>query len=107
MTQDKKKIYREVLLSKDLFIIEETKLINIDTEEALRQYFDLFGLDFMDKLPTPFKANKQDKHAFNEEIANIEKYLTKKNRKFLNIVYLSFKFPHFCELHFKLPGIQD
>lgn len=96
LTSERKKIFREVLLSKDLFIIEENKLINIDTEEALHQYFDLFGSDFMDKLPTPFRANKNDKHALNEEISNLEKYLIKKNKKFLNIVYLSFKFPHFC-----------
>jgi hypothetical protein len=57
----------------------------------------------MDKLPTPFRPNKNDKHALNEEISNLEKYLIKKNKKFLNIVYLSFKFPHFCELYFRLP----
>lgn len=96
-----------MLLSKDLFIIEENKLINIDTEDALHQYFDLFGSDFMDKLPTPFRANKSDKHALNEEISNLEKYLIKKNKKFLNIVYLSFKFPHFCELYFKMPEGQE
>jgi hypothetical protein len=32
-----------VLISKDLFIMEENKLISIDTEDALHQYFDLFG----------------------------------------------------------------
>lgn len=49
----------------DVFVIEENKLINIDTQEALHQYFDLFGSEFMDKLPNPFKANKNDKHALN------------------------------------------
>lgn len=62
---DRKKILREVLMSSDVFVIEENKLINIDTQEALHQYFDLFGSEFMDKLPTPFKANKNDKHALN------------------------------------------
>jgi hypothetical protein len=57
----------------------------------------------MDKLPAPFRAARSDKHALHEEIANIEKYLIKKNKKFLNIVYLSFKFPHFCELYFRMP----
>lgn len=61
----------------------------------------------MDKLPTPFKVNKSDRHALNEEISNLEKYLIKKNKKFLNIVYLSFKFPHFCELYFKLPEVPE
>jgi hypothetical protein len=107
LTNERKKIFREVMISKDLFIIEENKLINIDTEESLHQYFDLFGSEFMDKLPTPFKVNKNDKHGLNEEISNLEKYLIKKNKKFLNIVYLSFKFPHFCELYFKLPEITD
>lgn len=107
LTPDKRKLFREVLISRDLFIIEENKLINIDTEEALHQYFDLFGSEFMDKLPTPFRVNKNDRHALNEEISNLEKYLIKKNKKFLNIVYLSFKFPHFCELYFKLPDMAD
>ncbi len=40
---DRKKILREVLMSSDIFVIEENKLINIDTQEALHQYFDLFG----------------------------------------------------------------
>lgn len=52
-------------MSSDVFVIEENKLINIDTQEALHQYFDLFGSEFMDKLPTPFKTNKNDKHALN------------------------------------------
>ncbi len=52
-------------MSSDLFVIEENKLINIDTQEALHQYFDLFGSEFMDKLPTPFKPNKNDKHGLN------------------------------------------
>ena len=60
---DKKKIFREILLSKDLFIIEENKIMNVDTEDALRQYFDLFGSQFMDKLPNPVRINKGDKHA--------------------------------------------
>lgn len=81
--------------------------MNIDNEEILHQYFDLFGSEFMDKLPTPFKANKSDRHAINEEIATLEKYLTKKNKKFLNVVYLSFKFPHFCELYFRLPEVAE
>ena len=96
-----------MLISKDLFIIEENKLINIDTEETLHPYFDLFGSEFMDKLPTPFKVNKNDRHGLNEEIYNLEKYLTKKNKKFLNVVYLSFKFPHFCELYFRLPEVAE
>ena len=62
---DRKKVLREVLMSSDLFVIEENKLINIDTQEALHQYFDLFGSEFMDKLPTPFKPNKNDKHGLN------------------------------------------
>lgn len=107
LANDRKKVFRELLISKDLFIIEENKLINIDTEEALHQYFDLFGSEFMDKLPTAFKINKNDKHGLNEEISNLEKYLIKKNKKFLNVVYLSFKFPHFCELYFKMPEVGE
>lgn len=102
-TDARKKIFREIQLSKDLFIVEENKLLNVDNEESLRQYFDLFGSEFMDKLPTPIKINKSDKHAFHEEINKLEQYLLKKNKRFLNIVFLSFKFPHFCELYFKLP----
>ena len=37
----------------------------------------------------------------------MEQYLLKKNKRFLNIVFLSFKFPHFCELFFKLPEISE
>lgn len=103
LAEGRRKIFRDVLLSKDLFIIEENKLISIDSQESLHQYFDLFGSEFMDKLPAPFRAARSDKHALHEEIANIEKYLRKKNKKFLNIVYLSFKFPHFCELYFRMP----
>lgn len=33
----------------------------------------------------------------------MEQYLLKKNKRFLNVVFLSFKFPHFCELYFRLP----
>lgn len=61
----------------------------------------------MDKLPAQTKFNKNDRHALNEEISNLEKYLIKKNKKFLNIVYLSFKFPHLCELYFKTPEIPE
>jgi hypothetical protein len=57
----------------------------------------------MDKLPSPFKVNKNDKHGLNEEITKLEQYMLKKNKRFLNVVFLSFKFPHFCELYFKLP----
>ena len=92
----KRMVFREILLSNNLFIIEENKLMNVDTEEALKQYFELFGSEFMDKLPTPTKIIKSDKHAFHEEIGKLEQYLLKKNKRFLNIVYLSFKFPHFC-----------
>lgn len=86
-----------------MFIIEDNKLLNVDTEEAFRQYFDLFGSEFMDKLPNPVKINKSDKHALHEEIGKLEQYLHKKNKRFLNVVFLSFKFPHFCELYFRLP----
>lgn len=75
----------------------------IDSQEGLHQYFDLFGSEFMDKLPTPFKATRSERQIINDEIATLEKYLTKKNKKFLNVVYLSFKFPHFCELYFRMP----
>ena len=50
------------------------------------------------------RPHKIDKAQVTEEVTNIEKYLLKKNRKFLNIVYLSFKFPALCELYFKMPG---
>jgi hypothetical protein len=36
----------------------------IDSNEALHQYFELFGPEFMDTLPT-IKLNRQDKHMFN------------------------------------------
>lgn len=62
--EGKRKTFREVLLSKDLFIIEENKIMAVDNEEALKLYFDLFGSEFMDKLPNPVKVNKADKHAF-------------------------------------------
>lgn len=78
-------------------------MLNVDTEESLRQYFDLFGSEFMDKLPSFVRINKGDRHGLHEEINKLEQYLLKKNKRFLNIVYLSFKFPHFCELYFKLP----
>ena len=68
----------------------------MDTEEALKQYFDLFGSEFMDKLPAPYKVNKNDKYNFNEEITKLEQYMLKKNKRFLNVIFLSFKFPHFC-----------
>ena len=103
MGEGKRKIFREVLLSKDLFIVEENKIMAVDNEDALKLYFDLFGSEFMDKLPNPVRINKADKHNFHEEINKLESYLLKKNKRFLNIVYLSFKFPHFCELYFKTP----
>jgi hypothetical protein len=43
LTESRKKVLREILISKDLFIIEENKLMVIDTQDGLRQYFDLFG----------------------------------------------------------------
>ena len=89
-------------MSKDLFIIEENKLMNVDTEDALKQYFDLFGSEFMDKLPNAVKITKSDKHNFHEEVNKLEQYMLKKNKRFLNVVFLSFKFPHFCELYFKI-----
>ena len=57
----------------------------------------------MDKLPNPVRIPKGDKHTLHEEINKLEQYLLKKNKRFLNVVFLSFKFPHFCELYFKLP----
>ena len=36
--------------------------MNVDTEEALKQYFDLFGSEFMDKLPNPVRIPRGDKH---------------------------------------------
>lgn len=90
-------------LSKDLFIIEENKIFNVDSEEIFRQYFDLFGSEFMDKVNPTVKLSKNDKHTLHEEIRKLEDYLLKKNKRFLNVVYLSFKFPHLCELYFKLP----
>lgn len=103
LTDTRRRVLREVLISKDLFVIDETKLMLIDTQEGLHQYFDLFGSEFMDALPTNFRASRSERHIINEEIASLEKYLTKKNKKFLNVVYLSFKFPHFCELYFQMP----
>ena len=90
-------------MSKDLFIVEENKIMNVDTEEALKPYFDLFGSEFMDKLPNPVRLAKNDKHGLHEEINKLEQYLMKKNKRFLNVVFLSFKFPHFCELYFRMP----
>lgn len=92
-----------MLLSKDLFIVEENKIMAVDNEESLKLYFDLFGSEFMDKLPNPVKINKSDKHGLHEEINKLESYLLKRNKRFLNVVFLSFKFPHFCELYFKSP----
>lgn len=46
--------------------MEENKIMNIDTEDALKQYFDLFGSEFMDKLPNYVKINKGDKHALHD-----------------------------------------
>lgn len=71
LIEGRKKVLREVLISNDLFIIEENKLISIDSEETFRQYFDLFGSEFMDKLPTPYKPNKNDKHTLNDEITKL------------------------------------
>jgi hypothetical protein len=31
----------------------------------------------------------------------------KKNKKCLNIIYLSFKFPQFCELYFKEEYVEE
>lgn len=66
LIEGRKKVFREILISNDLFIIEENKLISIDSEETFRQYFDLFGSEFMDKLPTLYKPNKNDKHTLND-----------------------------------------
>jgi hypothetical protein len=57
----------------------------------------------MDKLPAPVRIAKNDKHTLHEEINKLEQYMLKKNKRFLNVVFLSFKFPHFCELYFKMP----
>ena len=40
----------------------------VDNEDALKLYFDLFGSQFMDKLPNFVRINKADKHALHEEI---------------------------------------
>lgn len=50
----------------------------------------------MDKVPNNYKVNKNDKHTLNDEITKLEQYMHKKNKRFLNVVFLSFKFPHFC-----------
>ena len=57
----------------------------------------------MDKLPVPIKLKQLDKHTLHDEINKLEQYLLKKNKRFLNVVFLSFKFPHFCELYFRIP----
>jgi hypothetical protein len=100
-------ILREALISRDLFIIDETRLVTIDTEDSLRQYFDLFGSDFMDKVPSQVKLNRQDKVQLLKEIDTFEKYITKRNKNILNIVYLSFKFPQLCELYFRVDPPAD
>ena len=81
--------------------------MSVDSEDALRQYFDLFGSEFMDKLPNPVRIPKNDKHMLHDEISKLEQYLLKKNKRFLNIVFLSFKFPHFCELYFKVQPFEN
>ena len=57
----------------------------------------------MDKIPAVPRISKSDKLTLNEEITKLEQYMLKKNKRFLNVVFLSFKFPHFCELYFKVP----
>lgn len=76
-------------------------MLLVDSEEALHQYFDLFGPEFMERLPSSVKLSKHDKYTYYEEISSFEAYLIKKNKKFLNVLYLSFKYPQFCELYFK------
>lgn len=57
-------------------------------------------------ITNPLKINRQDKYSFLDEISSFEKYLIKKNKKILSVIYLAFKFPHFVELYFKEPTDQ-
>ena len=101
INKDRIRSYIQILVSRDIFIIEDGKAITIDTYEALYQYFENFTVDFMERPPSTVRINKQDKHTYHEEISIFEKYLIKKNKKVAHIVYLTFKFPHFVELYFR------
>jgi hypothetical protein len=71
LTDTRRRVLREVLISKDLFVIDETKLMLIDTREGLHQYFELFGGEFMDALPTTFRPARTERHVLHEEIATL------------------------------------
>ena len=58
--------------------------MTVENEDALRQYFDLFGSQFMDKLPNPVRINKGDKHMLHDEINKLEQYLIKNSPNLKN-----------------------
>jgi hypothetical protein len=101
INKERIRTYIQILVSRDIFLIEDGKAIIIDSYESLFQYFENFTVDFMERPPAMVKINKNDKHLFHEEISTFERYLIKKNKKVAHIVYLAFKFPHFVELYFR------
>jgi hypothetical protein len=82
-------------MSTALYIAEPGKIVFVDDRNSIIQYFALFGKEML----TP--AKMKQKNTIGEEKMMLETHLTKRARKLLNVLYLSFKYRLTCELWFK------
>ena len=104
--EEKIKVYKDLVMSKPLFIAEPSKITFVDDKAALRKYFNSFGLEMLSpsRMGNIFTS-------LESELLGLENQFNCKLKRLMNIIYMSFKYTNTCEVYFKtelgMPPVPD
>ena len=96
------RIYHSVMISDEICVIDDHKILYSDTVESILPYFEPIQGNFLEK--TGHQVGKintlETKYKVIEEVSTFENYLTKKNKKIWNLIYAAYKYSHMVDLYF-------